>query len=201
MVTRGFIGRRPRAEVAHRVPPGQHETTEFPILSLGPTPLIDMQAWSLSVKIEGVLARRFTWQEMGSLQRCDWSGDIHCVTRWSKFDTQWDGIRVDTILAAAGIAAPPRYLSAICMDGYSTNLLTEDVLGANALVATHFADEPLQRHHGGPARLFVPKLYFWKSAKWLRELDFSATETRGFWELRGYHIYGDPWREQRFDGE
>jgi DMSO/TMAO reductase YedYZ molybdopterin-dependent catalytic subunit len=160
-----------------------------------------MSAWTLSLKVEGEVRGSFTWDELNRLERSSWDGDIHCVTRWSKFDTKWNGVRIDTILAAAGVATAPPFLLAVSMDGYSSNLLTDDVLGGNAMVATHFGGEPLNRHHGGPARLFVPKLYFWKSAKWLRELNFSETETIGFWESRGYHVYGDPWQEQRFDGE
>jgi DMSO/TMAO reductase YedYZ molybdopterin-dependent catalytic subunit len=183
------------------VPPGQHETTEFPVLSIGPTPLIDMQNWRLVVTVRGEERLCLDWSAFNDLASSSWNGDIHCVTRWSKFDTSWRGISIDTILEAAGIAMPPAYLLAVSKDGYSTNLPTSDVIGGKALVATHFEDEALGRHHGGPARLFVPHLYFWKSAKWLCELHFNDEETPGFWETRGYHIYGDPWHEQRFDGE
>lgn len=201
MVTRGFVGRRPRAEVAHRTPPGQHETTDFPVLSIGPTPMVDVSTWSLAVKVEGDVAGRFDWEQFTALETSSARYDIHCVTRWSKFDTHWSGVRIDTILQAVGLKDVPPHLSAISADGYSSNLLTKDLRGSCAMVATHFGGEALDRHHGGPARLLVPKLYFWKSAKWLRVLDFRASETKGFWETRGYHVYGDPWKEERFDGE
>ncbi|MBN3786517.1 molybdopterin-dependent oxidoreductase [Burkholderia sp. Ac-20353] len=202
MATRGFIGRRPRQEIATRVPPGQHETTEFPVLSIGPTPLIDMAKWSLSIRVEQTLIVSWQWDEFNALDLFDWTGDIHCVTRWSKFDTQWSGVSIDTMLETAGLKDPPPYCTAVSMDGYSSNLLTSDLADGRAMVATHYEGKPLDRHHGGPARLFAPHLYFWKSAKWICELNFSNIEKPGFWESRGYHLYGDPWREQRFiEGE
>jgi DMSO/TMAO reductase YedYZ molybdopterin-dependent catalytic subunit len=157
-----------------------------------------MSTWSLSVRLEEDTIISWGWEEFTALQSNDWTGDIHCVTRWSKFDTRWRGISLDTVLAAAGLHNPPPYLTAVSVDGYSSNLLTSDLIDGRAMIATHFADEPLSRHHGGPARLFVPHLYFWKSAKWVCELVFSEVQRAGFWESRGYHLYGDPWREQRF---
>ena len=199
MITRGFTGRRPRAEIADRLPPGQHETTEFPVLSIGPSPLADPD-WSLTLSNRGKQVR-LNWGQFQALPQATMKTDIHCVTRWSKFDTMWQGVLLDSLLAHFGFSQLPAFVSAISADGYSSNLQTKDLLDGRAMVATHFGEEPLSRHHGGPARLLVPKLYFWKSAKWLTEINFVDVETPGFWETRGYHHYGDPWREQRFDGE
>ncbi len=144
---------------------------------------------------------RMDWEQFTSLENSRWQVDIHCVTRWSKFDTKWRGISLDTIIAHVGMGDVPAYLSAVSLDGYSTNIPTADLCGSRAMIATHYEDEPLTRHHGGPARLLVPHLYFWKSAKWVCELNFTDTEVQGFWETRGYHNYGNPFAEQRFDGE
>ena len=128
--------------------------------------------------------------------------DIHCVTRWSKLDTEWRGVTVDRIFAAAGLDEPPAaFVMAFCDGGYTTNLPVEDLLDGKALVVWEFEGEPLDPEHGGPARLLVPHLYFWKSAKWIRGLRFMDDNDPGFWEVNGYHSYGDPWREQRYDGD
>ncbi len=128
--------------------------------------------------------------------------DIHCVTTWSKLDTNWRGVSIDTLLEAAGISDPPGpYVLAHCDGGYTTNFPSEDLLDGKAMIATHYEGEPLDPEHGGPARLLVPHLYFWKSAKWVRKLQFLDHDQRGFWEELGYHSYGDPWREQRYDGD
>ena len=125
--------------------------------------------------------------------------DIHCVTKWSKFDTAWEGVLVDDILAAAGIDEPPTdFVLAHSFDGYTTNVPLADLVGGKAMVALRYDGKPLPPDHGGPARLLVPHLYFWKSAKWVNGLQFTERDKAGFWELRGYHIYGDPWREQRY---
>jgi DMSO/TMAO reductase YedYZ molybdopterin-dependent catalytic subunit len=128
--------------------------------------------------------------------------DIHCVTTWSKLDTEWSGVSFDTLLAAAGVMEPPAtFLMAHCDGGYTTNLPCEDLTGGKAMIATHYDGEPLSPDHGGPARLLVPHLYFWKSAKWVRRLRFMDEDEAGFWEANGYHMYGDPWREQRYTGD
>jgi DMSO/TMAO reductase YedYZ molybdopterin-dependent catalytic subunit len=177
-VTRGFHRRRQdSAENAGRVPPGQYVTKDFPVLSAGPTPHTPLDGWSFSV------GRR----------------DIHCVTKWTKLDTAWQGVSVDTLLDLAGHDAP--FAMAHCDGGYTTNLPVEDLTGGKAWVAYAYDGQPLEPEHGGPARLLVPHLYFWKSAKWVRSLEFMDTDDPGFWENYGYHIYGDPWREQRYAGD
>jgi DMSO/TMAO reductase YedYZ molybdopterin-dependent catalytic subunit len=125
--------------------------------------------------------------------------DIHCVTKWSKFDTTWTGVSIDTLLE--GVETRAGYVLAFCDGGYSTNLPLEDVRGGKAWVAYEYDDEPLDPVHGGPARLLVPHLYFWKSAKWLRGIELRHEDTPGFWEGNGYHNYGDPWKEQRYAGD
>jgi DMSO/TMAO reductase YedYZ molybdopterin-dependent catalytic subunit len=145
---------------------------------------------------------KWTWDEFQALPQTELTVDIHCVTKWSKLGTVWEGVTIDDLLAAAGLDEPPApYLMAHCDGGYTTNLPLEDLLDGKGLVATRFDGEPLAQEHGGPARLLVPHLYFWKSAKWVRRLRFMEHDEPGFWESLGYHNYGDPWREQRYDGD
>ena len=135
---------------------------------------------------------------MNALPKTKVTKDIHCVTSWSKLDTKWEGVLIEDILADAGVEQPTDFVLAHCYDGYSTNVPLADMLSGKAMVALSYAGQPLPRDHGGPARLLVPHLYFWKSAKWVNALQFTTRDEAGFWELRGYHIYGDPWREQRY---
>jgi DMSO/TMAO reductase YedYZ molybdopterin-dependent catalytic subunit len=201
MATRGFSGRRPTAAAADRLPPGQHLVEDFPVLSLGPTPEVKLDTWQFTLFDGPRPVKRWTWDEFNALPRTTWNGDIHCVTQWSKFDTQWEGVTVDDLFAAAGLTPPTPYLLAISHDDYDTNVPVADLVGGKAMIATHFGGLPLQPAHGGPARLLVPHLYFWKSAKWVKALRFTAKDEAGFWELRGYHMYGDPWREQRYSSD
>lgn len=201
MVTRGFTGRRPTAAFANRLPPGQFETDDFPVLSKGPAPRIDMAAWRFTLSDGPRPLKSWSWDEFMALPRTVWQGDIHCVTTWSKFDTRWEGVTIDDLLAAAGIVAPTPWLLALSLDDYDTNVPVADLVGGRAMVATHFDGQPLAPEHGGPARLLVPHLYFWKSAKWIKGLKFTARDEAGFWELRGYHMYGDPWRQQRYSDD
>jgi DMSO/TMAO reductase YedYZ molybdopterin-dependent catalytic subunit len=201
MATRGFFGRRPPADVAGRIPPGQSLTSDFPVLSAGPTPRIDHEAWSFTLKVGPRQVGRWSWDAFNALPQTDVTRDIHCVTKWSKLDTRWRGVTVDDLLAAAGIEAPTAFVLAHSFDGYSTNVPLADLAGGKAMVATSYDGAPLHPEHGGPARLLVPHLYFWKSAKWVSGLQFTERDEPGFWELGGYHIYGDPWREQRFTGD
>jgi len=198
MATRGFLGRRPPAGVASRVPPGQSLTAGFPVLSAGPTPRVGTADWSFGLRIGPRTVKRWSWSEFNALPQTAQTRDIHCVTKWSKLDTRWQGVLIDDLLAAAGLTAPTPYVLAHSFDGYSTNVPLADLTGGKAMVATLYDGRPLAPDHGGPARLLVPHLYFWKSAKWLSGLQFLDRDEPGFWELRGYHIYGDPWREQRF---
>lgn len=201
MATRGFSGRRPPTDTQSRTPPGQYLTEDFPVLSAGPTPQIAPDKWSFTLKTGPRPVKTWTWDAFNALPQTKMTRDIHCVTKWSKLDTFWEGVLVDDILADAGIAPPTGFVLAHSFDGYSTNVPVADLIDGKAMVATRYAGEPLHPEHGGPARLLVPHLYFWKSAKWVNGLQFTNTDTAGFWEMRGYHMYGDPWREQRFTND
>lgn len=198
MVTRGFTGRPQPPDMDKRLPPGQHLTDDFPVLSAGPTPRVRIEDWSFTLKFGPKPVAKWSWAEFNKLPQTKITRDIHCVTTWSKFDTGWQGVTIDDILAAAGMEAPTKFALAHSYDDYSTNVPTEDLISGRALIATHFGGKPLTSDHGGPARLLVPHLYFWKSAKWVNALQFTQVDTAGFWELRGYHMYGDPFREQRY---
>jgi DMSO/TMAO reductase YedYZ molybdopterin-dependent catalytic subunit len=198
-VSRGFRGRRrPADSDQSRVPPGQYVTDDFPVLSAGPTPHTPLEDWTFSI-VDGEQRTNWTWEEFRALPSETVTVDIHCVTRWSKLDTTWEGVSVDTLLESAAAEAP--YVLAFCDGGYTTNLPFEDVTGGKAWVAFAYGGEPLDPEHGGPARLLVPHLYFWKSAKWVRGLALRDEDEPGFWETYGYHLYGDPWREQRYAGD
>jgi DMSO/TMAO reductase YedYZ molybdopterin-dependent catalytic subunit len=181
------------------VPPGQYVTPDFPVLSAGPTPRTPLSEWTLTVVGELDEPRTWTWEEFLALPSEEIAVDIHCVTRWSKLDTSWRGVSVDTLLD--GVDTTAEYVLAFCDGGYTTNLPLEDVTGGRAWVAYEYDGEPLDPEHGGPARLLVPHLYFWKSAKWLRGLALRQDDELGFWEQLGYHAYGDPWKEQRYSGD
>jgi DMSO/TMAO reductase YedYZ molybdopterin-dependent catalytic subunit len=202
-ISRGFRGRRQPADAARRLPPGQYETPDFPVLSAGPTPHTPLARWDFTLRGTGGRSARWTWEEFQALPHVSVTTDIHCVTKWSKFDTVWEGVSVDTLLAEAagrGIEPAP-YLLAMSDGGYTTNLPIADVTGGKAWVAVRYNGAPLAPEHGGPARLLVPHLYFWKSAKWVRELRLRERDEPGFWETLGYHNYGDPWREERYAGD
>jgi DMSO/TMAO reductase YedYZ molybdopterin-dependent catalytic subunit len=202
-ISPGFRGRRKPGPTADRLPPGQYETRDFPVLSAGPTPHTPLATWDFTLRGANGSTARWSWKEFEALPHERVTTDIHCVTKWSKFDTVWDGVSVDTLLvegATRGIEPAP-YVLAVSDGGYTTNLPLADVTGGKAWVAVRYADAPLAPAHGGPARLLVPHLYFWKSAKWVRALTFMLQDTPGFWESLGYHNYGDPWREQRYTGD
>jgi DMSO/TMAO reductase YedYZ molybdopterin-dependent catalytic subunit len=198
-VSRGFRGRRRQPEQEGRVPPGQYVTDDFPVLSAGPTPRTPLDRWDLQVFGDIDQPKRWSREEFLALPTESVTVDIHCVTKWSKLDTEWQGISIDTLLAGLDHAAS--FLIAHCDGGYTTNLPIEDVTGGRAWVAFGFDGEALAPEHGGPARLLVPHLYFWKSAKWVRRLELTDDDQPGFWESLGYHNYGDPWREQRYWGD
>lgn len=201
MVTRGFTGRQSGRAHSDRVPAGQHVVDGFPVLTAGPTPRIDTENWRFTLKIGPRPMKSWSWAEFNALPQTSTTRDIHCVTSWSKLDTSWEGVTVDDILADAGLAAPTEFVLAHSYDGYSTNVPLADLVAGKAMVALKYEGEPLPRDHGGPARLLVPHLYFWKSAKWVNGLQFTDRDEAGFWELRGYHIRGDPWLEQRYTND
>jgi DMSO/TMAO reductase YedYZ molybdopterin-dependent catalytic subunit len=201
MATRGFTGRRVEPQLAARLPPGQHVTHDFPVLSATPTPDVDLGVWRFTLKHGARPIATWSWLEFNQLPRTTWTGDIHCVTSWSKFDTTWEGVTIDHLLMAAGVAELTPFVLAESCTGYTTNVPATDLLGGKAMVATMYGGQPLSGQHGGPARLLVPHLYFWKSAKWCNGLRFTERDEPGFWELRGYHMRGDPWTEQRYSGD
>jgi DMSO/TMAO reductase YedYZ molybdopterin-dependent catalytic subunit len=198
-ISRGFRGRPRDREKQDRLPPGQYSVEDFPVLSAGPTPRTPLSEWSFSITGQIDEPRRWTWDEFRSLPTETITRDIHCVTKWSKLDTDWEGVSVDVLLD--GVETAAEYVMAFSDGDYTTNLPLEDVTGGKAWVAFGFGGEPLEPVHGGPARLLVPHLYFWKSAKWVRGLRLMTDDQPGFWETYGYHMYGDPWREQRYQGD
>jgi DMSO/TMAO reductase YedYZ molybdopterin-dependent catalytic subunit len=195
-ISRGFRGRRPSDVDASRVPPGQYVVDDFPVLSAGPTPHTPLDQWSFTIDGAVDAGASWTWDEFLALPQETFTVDIHCVTKWSKLDTAWTGVSVDTLLE--GVETEAEYVTAWSDGDYTTNLPLEDVTGGRAWVAHTFDGEPLEAEHGGPARLLVPHLYFWKSAKWVRGLTLTEQDEPGFWEAAGYHNRGDPWQEQRY---
>jgi DMSO/TMAO reductase YedYZ molybdopterin-dependent catalytic subunit len=198
-VSRGFHGRRSDDADSARIPPGQYLTPDFPVLSYGPTPRTLLEAWNFAIFGEVDQERVWTWEELRALPSEEITRDIHCVTKWSKLDTVWRGVSVDTLLD--GIDTSAEYVIQLADGGYTTNLPLEDLTGGKAWVVYEYDGEPLTPEHGGPARMLVPHLYFWKSAKWIRGLRLQSTDEPGFWETNGYNNYGDPWQEQRYSGD
>ncbi len=198
-ISRGFRGRRQAGEVTARLPPGQYLERGFPVLSAGPTPRTTLDRWDFSIIGSVERPKRWTWDEFHALPHEPVTADIHCVTKWSKFDTHWQGVSLDTLLDQVESAAD--YVVAFCDGGYTTNLPREHVMGGKAWVVEAYEGAPIPPEHGGPARLLVPHLYFWKSAKWVRGLRLAGEDEPGFWETLGYHNLGDPWKEQRYAGD
>ncbi|MBB6735180.1 sulfite oxidase-like oxidoreductase [Cohnella zeiphila] len=184
-----------------RVPPGQVLTDRFPILHEGDVPRYDMKEWSLRSFGEVEEERSFTYDELMALPRTRISCDIHCVTRWSKLDTVWEGIRFRDLLPLLKVKPEAKYVMVHADPDYETNVPLEDLMGDDILLAFNYDDKPLTDKHGGPLRLLVPHLYFWKSAKWVRGFEFMQEDRPGFWESNGFHLYADPFKEQRFSGE
>jgi DMSO/TMAO reductase YedYZ molybdopterin-dependent catalytic subunit len=201
MATRGFTRRGSATVSPERLPPGQFVTQDFPVLSAGPTPHVALADWRFTLQVGPRPVKTWTWAQFIQLPVTAITRDIHCVTKWSKFDTRWEGVSIDALLADAGIEAPSGFTLAHSFDDYTTNVPAQDLLGGRGMIATAYEGKPIPAEHGGPARLLVPHLYFWKSAKWVKALQFTERDEAGFWELRGYHMYGDPWREQRYDGD
>ena len=201
MITRGFQGRRRGGAHESRLPPGQYDVGDgFPVLSAGPTPHTPLDRWDFTIEIGDQPAARWSWTEFQELPHEKISVDIHCVTKWSKFDTLWSGVSLDTLLGSAP-APMAAFVIAFCDGGYTTNLPLADASSGKAWVVDTYDGAPLPPEHGGPARLLVPHLYFWKSAKWIRGLRLLDHDEPGFWETLGYHNRGDPWLEQRYSGD
>jgi DMSO/TMAO reductase YedYZ molybdopterin-dependent catalytic subunit len=197
---RFLTGRTARPE-AERLPPGQHLVKNWPVLDLGQEPSIAPAAWRLD--ITGAVERPGTldWDAFNRLPRSERRSDIHCVTTWSRYDNDWQGVATRDLLAGVMPTSAAGAVLLTCYDGYTTNLLLDDFAAEDAILATHWQGAPLAREHGGPMRLVLPHLYFWKSAKWLRRIEFRAQDAPGFWEMNGYHLRGDPWQEQRYSGD
>lgn len=195
-ITRGFTGRRRTDE---NLPPGQYLTHDFPVLSAGPTPRVDTATWEFGITTESGQRHAWNWTQLMALPSETFTVDLHCVTKWSKLGTGWTGVSLDVLLADVEGAGDFALVSSY--GGYTTNLPTEDLTDGKAWIAYEFDGEPLAPEHGGPARLLVPHLYLWKSAKWVREIQLLLQDEPGFWESAGYHNYGDPWREQRYWGD
>ena len=181
-----------------RMPPGQSLTRQFPVYTAGRTPRFDSATWDLRVFGEIETPLTWGWAEFLKLPAMTLTTDIHCVTKWSKFDTVWEGVQFRHIAALVGMKDTSRHIIAHCEGGYTTNVPVEDMMREDVLLAYKFNGEFLEPDHGAPVRTLVPHLYLWKSAKYLRALEFSAVDKPGFWEVRGYHNYGDPFKEQRF---
>jgi DMSO/TMAO reductase YedYZ molybdopterin-dependent catalytic subunit len=197
IISPGFFGRRRAAQPD--LPPGQYLVRDFPVLSAGPTPRVNLDAWEFKIVTEENQTHRWDWAGLHALPAESIIVDIHCVTKWSKLGTAWRGVSLDTLLD--GIATTAEYALVRSFGGYTTNLPLDDLRGGKAWVVFDYDGSDLPPEHGGPARLLVPHLYFWKSAKWVRGIDLRRTEEQGFWEQLGYHDYGDPWREQRYSGD
>jgi DMSO/TMAO reductase YedYZ molybdopterin-dependent catalytic subunit len=197
IVTPGFRGRR--RDPSEALPPGQYLVHDFPVLSAGPTPYVDTDDWAFTITTETGERHTWSWRDLLALPQETPTVDLHCVTKWSKLGTSWRGVSMDVLLADVESAAD--FVLARCYGGYTTGLPLEDLLDGQAWIVHEYDGEPLAAAHGGPARLLVPHLYLWKSAKWVTGLDLLRDDEPGFWEQLGYHEYGDPWREQRYAGD
>jgi len=198
-INKGFHSKDDRAHHAAQLPPGQTEVIQWPVLSYSPTPRIPTDTWTLTIDGEVESPITIDWATFNKLPMTTLHTDIHCVTRWSRLGMQWEGVLLDElIMLAGGLKKDANFLIAETFEGYTTNVPVQDVLNMQAMVAIKAHDEPLTPDHGGPARLFIPHLYLWKSAKWIKTLTFTKADHPGFWEVNGYHNYGDPWLEQRY---
>lgn len=187
-----------KRELDERVPPGQFITKKFPVLTYGPVPQIDLGAWQL--RIGGAVEQElsFTLEEFMSLPTVRLDTDIHCVTRWTMLGTVWEGVPFRELIDRVRPTPDARFVMQHSYGGYTTNLPLDEMMNGDALLAYRFGGEPLAMEHGGPLRVVVPRLYFWKSAKWVNRLEFMTEDSLGFWESYGYHRHGDPWAEERF---
>jgi DMSO/TMAO reductase YedYZ molybdopterin-dependent catalytic subunit len=199
--SRGFFG-RPHRERDPRLPPGQYDTgNDFPVLTAEVTPSLDTARWSMTVDGSVESEHTWTWDELHRLPQSEFQGDIHCVTTWSKLATSFGGVSLDLLFDAVGPKPEATHVLATSTTGYTTNLPLSHLTGGQAWIAWTHEGQPLTREHGGPVRLLVPHLYFWKSAKWVTKLTLLDHDEHGFWERNGYHDLGDPWLEQRYQGD
>jgi DMSO/TMAO reductase YedYZ molybdopterin-dependent catalytic subunit len=194
IISSGFHGKRQAGNPA--LPPGQHETGTFPVLTAGPAPLVATADWEFFIATEAGQRHAWSWDAFMALPQVDIRTDIHCVTSWSKLGTSWRGVSLDTLFE--DVETTSDFTMAHSYGGYTTNVPLQDLRDGHAWVAWEFDGRPLERAHGGPARLLVPHLYLWKSAKWINGIELIQEDTPGFWESNGYHMYGDPWREERY---
>jgi len=197
IISRGFTGRHGASEA--KLPPGQYLTTDFPVLSAGPTPRISLDRWEFTIDDGNRILKRWDWKSFRELPTENITVDLHCVTRWSKLGTAWEGVSLDVLLA--DVKTDLRYAMFRSYGDYITNLALKDVTNKQAWIAFKYDGVDLEPEHGGPARLLVPHLYLWKSAKWIKGIRLMPEDRPGFWESLGYHIYGDPWKEQRYSDE
>ncbi|WP_294181324.1 molybdopterin-dependent oxidoreductase [uncultured Schumannella sp.] len=193
-ITRGFTGRG--GDRDPRLPPGQTLVEDWPVLSAGATPQLETEDWTFTIADETGAKHVWNWDEMLALGVEDIQTDIHCVTHWTKLDMAWRGVSLDKFFE--NVESSYDYVMAHSYGGYTTNIPLDELLDGQAWIATEAEGEPLSPEHGGPARLLVPALYFWKSAKWIRGLVMMSRDDPGFWEQNGYHLHGDPWQEERY---
>lgn len=196
-----FLTGREARPSSERLPPGQHLVRDWPVLDLGFEPEVPLAGWRLDVTGLVENPASLDWAGFGALPQTTRRSDIHCVTTWSRYDNDWQGVAVRDLLDLVMPTDAARAVLLTSYDGYTTNLRLEDFAADEAILATHWQGAPLTRAHGGPMRLVLPHLYFWKSAKWLREIAFRAADAPGYWERNGYHLRGDPWQEQRYSGD
>lgn len=196
-------GRRPAGRQSNdaRLPPGQHGTDDWPVLDLGEHPDISPGAWQL--QLFGAIARPaiWRWNDLMAQPQAEAVSDIHCVTSWSRYDNHWQGVSTIDLLESVVPLPATRFVLLHAADGYTTNLTLDDFAAEGAMLVHAWSGKPLKREHGGPVRLVVPHLYFWKSPKWIDRIEFRTQDAPGFWEVRGYHNRGDPWREQRYSSD
>jgi DMSO/TMAO reductase YedYZ molybdopterin-dependent catalytic subunit len=197
IISPGFLGRRSSGSA--KLPPGQYLTEDFPVLSAGPTPRVRTEQWEFAVTSETGEVRRWSWADLLAMPSESPTVDLHCVTKWSKLGTAWRGVSLDTLLGDVETTAD--FAMVHSYGGYTTNLPLQDLLDGQAWIVHQYDGTDLHPEHGGPARLLVPHLYLWKSAKWVRGIHLLLQDEPGFWETAGYHDYGDPWREQRYQGD
>jgi DMSO/TMAO reductase YedYZ molybdopterin-dependent catalytic subunit len=195
-----LTGRHARPD-EQRLPPGQHLVTNWPVLDLGLSPQIARERWRLDVYGSVAQPLSWDWAEFTAQPQSDFVSDIHCVTTWSRYDNRWQGVATRDLLDACRPHDQARFVVLHSYDGYTTNLPLADFAAEDALIAHAWSGAPLDQDHGGPVRLVVPHLYFWKSAKWLQAIEFRDGDAPGYWEVRGYHNRGDPWAEQRYSGD